>query len=77
LSQLVAAHAHHDPDVIAFRHKYLGDALVEWADLDTWITARAKLDGEPTTDVTIVLPVSAGRNDWPSPLPPPMGAFRG
>jgi hypothetical protein len=42
LSQLVAAHAHQDPDVIAFRHKYLGDALVEWADLDTWITAQAK-----------------------------------
>jgi hypothetical protein len=58
LSQLVAAHAHHDLDVIAFRHKYLGDALVEWADLDTWITARAKLDGEPTTDVTIALPAS-------------------
>jgi hypothetical protein len=59
LSQLVAAHAHHDPDVIAFRHKYLGNALVEWADLDAWITARAKLDGEPTTDVTIVLPAGA------------------
>jgi hypothetical protein len=58
LSQLVAAHAHHDPDIIAFRHKYLSDALVEWADLDTWITARAKLDGEPTIDVTIVLPAS-------------------
>jgi hypothetical protein len=59
LSQLVAAHAHHDPDVIAFRHKYLGDALVEWADLITWITARVELDGEPTTDITIVLPASA------------------
>jgi hypothetical protein len=59
LSQLVAAHAHHDPDVIAFRHKYLGDALVEWADLDTWIMARAKLDGEPTSDLTIALPASA------------------
>jgi hypothetical protein len=59
LSQLVAAHAHHDPDIIAFRHKYLGDALVDWADLDTWITARAKLDGEPTTDITIALPASA------------------
>jgi hypothetical protein len=59
LSQLVAAHAHHDPDVIAFRHQFLGDALVEWADLDSWITARAKLDGEPTTDVTIALPASA------------------
>jgi hypothetical protein len=58
LSQLVAAHAHHDPDVIAFRHKYLRDALVEWANLDTWITARAKLDGEPTTDLTIALPAS-------------------
>jgi hypothetical protein len=59
LSQLVAAHAHHDPDVIAFRRNYLGDTLVEWADLDTWITARAKLDGEPTADVTIVRPASA------------------
>jgi hypothetical protein len=59
LSQLVAAHAHHDPDVIAFRHKYLGDALVEWADLDTWLTAQAKLDGQPTTDLTIALPTSA------------------
>jgi hypothetical protein len=59
LSQLAAAHAHHDPDVITFRHKYLGDVLVDWADLDTWITARAKLDGEPTTDVTIALPASA------------------
>ena len=59
LSQLVAAYAHHDLDVIAFRHKYLADALVEWADLDTWITAQAKLDGEPTTDVTIVLPAGA------------------
>jgi hypothetical protein len=59
LSQLVAAHAHHDPDVIAFRHKYVGDALVEWADLDTWLMARAKLDGDPTTDVTIALPASA------------------
>jgi hypothetical protein len=58
LSQLVAAHAHHDPDVITFRRKYLGSALVEWADLDTWITARAKLDGEPTTDITIALPSS-------------------
>jgi hypothetical protein len=59
LSQLVAAHAHHDPDVIAFRRNYLGGALVEWADLDTWITARAKLDGGPTTDVTIALPANA------------------
>jgi hypothetical protein len=59
LSQLVATHAHHDPDVLAFRHKYLGDALVEWADLDTWITAQAKLDGELTTDLTIALPTSA------------------
>jgi hypothetical protein len=58
LSQLVAAHAHHDPDIVAFRHQHLGDALVEWADLDTWITARAKLDGEPTTDLTIALPAS-------------------
>jgi hypothetical protein len=56
LSQLVAAHAHDDPDVITFRRKYLRSALVEWADLDTWITARAKLDGEPTTDITIALP---------------------
>jgi hypothetical protein len=59
LSQLVAAHAHHDPDVSAYRHHYLGDALVEWTELDTWITARAKLDGEPTTDVTIALPATA------------------
>jgi hypothetical protein len=58
LSQLVAAHAHHDPDIITFRHKYLGDALVDWADLDTWVTAQAKLDGEPTTDITIALPAS-------------------
>jgi hypothetical protein len=59
LSQLVAAHAHHDPDILAFRHKYLGDALVEWADLDTWIMGQAKLDGEPTIDVTIALLASA------------------
>jgi hypothetical protein len=59
LSQLVAAYAHHDPDVIAFRHKYLGAALVEWADLDTWIMAQAKLDGESTTDLTIALPAGA------------------
>jgi hypothetical protein len=59
LSQLVADHAHHDPDVIAFRRNYLGDTLVEWAELDTWITARAKLDGEPTTDITVVLPDGA------------------
>jgi hypothetical protein len=59
LSQLVAAHAHQDPDVIAFRHKYLGGTLVEWADLDTWLTGRAKLDGEPTTDRTIALPANA------------------
>jgi len=59
LSQLVAAHAHYDPDVIAFRRKYLGNTLVEWAELDTWITARAKLDGERTTDITIVLPATA------------------
>jgi hypothetical protein len=58
LSQLVAAHAHQDPDVIAFRHKHLGDALVEWADLETWTTAQAKLDGELTTDITIVLRAS-------------------
>jgi hypothetical protein len=58
LSKLVAAHAHQDPDVIAFRRKYLGDALVEWDDLDTWIRAQAQLDGEPTTDVTIVIPAS-------------------
>jgi hypothetical protein len=32
---------------------------VEWTELDTWITARAKLDGEPTTDVTIALPATA------------------
>jgi hypothetical protein len=32
---------------------------VEWAELDTWITARAKLDGERTTDITIVLPAAA------------------
>ena len=59
LSQLVAAHAHHDPDVMAFRHTYLEGPLVDWADLDTWIAGRAKLDGEPTTDVTIALPASA------------------
>jgi hypothetical protein len=59
LSQLVATHAHHDPDVMAFRHKYLEGALVDWANLDTWIAARAKLDGEPTTDVTIAVPASA------------------
>lgn len=58
LSQLVAAHAHHDPDVIAFRRKYLVDALVEWDGLDTWIRAQTQLDGEPTTDVTIVIPAS-------------------
>jgi hypothetical protein len=59
LSQLVAAHAHHDPDVMAFRRKYLEGALVDWANFDTWIAGRAKLDGEPTTDVTIALPASA------------------
>jgi hypothetical protein len=59
LSQLAAAHAHHDPDVMAFRRKYLEGALVDWANLDTWIAGRAKLDGEPTTDVTIALPASA------------------
>ena len=78
LSQLVAAHAHHDPDVIAFRHKYLGDALVEWADLDTWIPARAKLDGEPTTDVTIALPASAIADPDADQfhLSPPVGRVR-
>ena len=78
LSQLVAAHAHQDPDVIAFRHKYLGDALVEWADLDTWITAQAKLDGEPTTDVTIALPASAIADPDADELhlSPPLGRVR-
>jgi hypothetical protein len=78
LSQLVAAHAHHDPDIIAFRRKYLGDALVEWADLDTWIMAQAKLDGEPTTDVTIALPAGAiadpDADDFH--LSPPVGRVR-
>lgn len=58
LSQLVAAHAHQDPDVIVFRRKYLDDALLGWADLDTWITAQAKRDGEATTDLTIALAAS-------------------
>jgi hypothetical protein len=44
---------------MAFRRKYLEGALVDWANLDTWIAGRAKLDGEPTTDVTIALPASA------------------
>jgi hypothetical protein len=78
LSQLVAAHAHHDPDVIAFRHNYLGEALVEWADLDNWITARAKLDGERTTDVTIALPASATSDPDADELhiSPPLGRVR-
>lgn len=32
---------------------------VEWVDLDTWIMGQAKLDGEPTIDVTIALLASA------------------
>jgi hypothetical protein len=78
LSQLVAAHAHHDPDIVAFRRKYLGDALVEWADLDIWIMAQAKLDGEPTTDVTIALPASAIADPDADQfhLSPPVGRVR-
>jgi hypothetical protein len=78
LSQLVAAHAHHDPDLIAFRHNYLGDALVEWAELDTWVAARAKLDGEHTTDVTIALPASATSDPDADELhiSPPLERFR-
>jgi hypothetical protein len=76
LSQLVADHARYDPDVVVFRRKYLGDMLVEWADLDTWIMARAKLDGERTTDITVVVPAgsatSIGEADELS-ISPPLG----
>jgi hypothetical protein len=79
LSQLVAEHARYDPDIIAFRHNYLGDALVEWADLDTWITARAKLDGERTTDITVVLPAGAATpvgDAGELSISPPLGRVR-
>lgn len=56
LSELVAHHAREDQDVIAFRRSYLEDTLVEWADLDTWIKARAERDGERTRDLTVELP---------------------
>jgi hypothetical protein len=79
LSQLVADHARYDPDVVAFRRNYLGDILVEWANLDTWITARAKLDGERTTDITVVVPAGAatsiGDGDELS-ISPPLGRVR-
>ena len=78
LSQLVAAHAHHDPDIIAFRRKYLAGTLVEWADLDTWVITQAKLDGELTTDVTIALPAGAIADPDADEfyLSPPVGRVR-
>jgi hypothetical protein len=79
LSQLVAEHARYDPDVVAFRRKYLGDALVEWADLETWIAARAELDGEPTTDITVAVPAGAAtwlRDADELDISPPLGRAR-
>jgi hypothetical protein len=79
LSQLVADHARYDPDVVVFRHKYLGDMLVEWADLDTWIMSRAKLDGERTTDITVVVPAGSATSIGEAhelSISPPLGRVR-
>ncbi len=79
LSQLVAGHAHYDPDVVAFRRKYLGDVLVEWADLETWIKAQADLDGERTTDITVAVRARAATWDRKADelyISPPLNSIR-
>jgi hypothetical protein len=56
LSQLVARHAATDPDVVAFRERYLSDGLIPRADVEEWINAQATQDGERTSDVTFTIP---------------------
>lgn len=48
LSRLLAERAARDPAAQAFRRDVLGGRLVEWDDLESWISARAPKPGEPT-----------------------------
>jgi hypothetical protein len=69
-----------DPGVVAFRTKHLADGLVKWADVEKWIKARAELDGERTSDLTVTLPVGTTVDRGPDGIlriNPPLTEIRG
>lgn len=68
LSQLVARHAAADPEVVAFRARYLPDGLIPWAEVEKWIEDRSALDGERTSDVKFTIPKGT-EVEWEGPTP--------
>lgn len=48
ISMVCAAEANQNKHVIAFRERYLADGLVDWRDIEDWMTARAEEEGAPT-----------------------------
>ncbi|GAA1778214.1 hypothetical protein GCM10009735_05370 [Actinomadura chokoriensis] len=79
VSQLVAVSARQDPDVVTFRRNYLGDDLMQWAEVESWIKAQAERDGGRTLDITCAM--EAGRvtlekgGGWL--VDPPLARFQG
>ncbi len=59
LSEVVAAAADSDPDVVAFRRTVLSDSLMMWDQVHAWIEAQQVAEGDPTQWVTF--PMSAER----------------
>lgn len=59
LSQVVANVARRDPDVMAFRARYLADGLLAWKEFGSWIKEQQRTAGSPTAYVTIPLPSDA------------------
>ncbi len=64
IARLVAGHVDKDPEVAAFRAKFLGGRLLEPEVVEAWIKDKAAVDGEPTNWLNGV-PLPAGHTlEW-------------
>lgn len=58
LSEVVAAVADMDVDVLAFRSKVLADKTMSWEEAEAWVKEREAEQGNPTRWITCALPTS-------------------
>jgi hypothetical protein len=58
LSEVVAAVADLDVDVLAFRSKVLADETMSWDQVEAWVKEREAEQGDPTRWITCALPTS-------------------
>jgi len=56
VSLVMAEEAAAEPGVVAFRREYVGEGLLPWERVDSWIKRQAKRDGPASTWLQVLVP---------------------